>query len=402
MSVFAYEVINKDGEVLAGTLEARIENEAIEKLRGMGFRVLDVQEKRNSVLSSLFQFRNKVRIGDLALFSRQLASMLDAGVPLTRALYTLSEQIENKFFSTAIGQIANSVEGGMSLTESMRAHSSIFNDLYIGMINAGETGGTLGNTLERLSDQLQKDKTLRDNIKAATFYPMTVASLAVLLLIGMLVFLVPVFQGFFPEGIELPFLTRVIIAMSEFLRGYWYLLIPIVFAAILAIRTYLRSATGKRQFDSIKFRIPVFGPIIHKATIARYARTFSTLISGGIPVMQALDASGKTSGSMLFEKAMEDVAEKIQEGKNIAGPLKETELFPPMVVQMVAIGEETGALPSLLNKVAEFYEDEVAIITKGLSALLEPILLVIVGIVVGIMLISMYLPIFTAVTQIGQ
>ena len=402
MGLFAYEVINKNGEVLTGNVEAAIESEAAEKLRGMGFRVIEIKEARSSSFSTLFQLRKGVSIGDMALFSRQLASMIDAGVPLTRALHTLSEQSENKMLSSAVSQIAGSVEGGMSLTESMRAHPKIFNDLYVGMIQAGEVGGTLGETLNRLSEQLQKDKQLRDNIKSVTMYPSVVASFAVILLIAMLLFLIPVFQGFFPEGVQLPFLTRVIIAMFEALRGYWYIFLAGLIAFILGVRYYLRSPTGRRQWDSVKFDIPVFGPIIHKATIARFARTFSTLISGGIPVMQALDASGATSGSMIVMETVEEVAEKIQDGKNIAIPLKESGIFPPMVVQMVAIGEETGALPTLLTKVAEFYEDEVATITKGLSSLLEPILLVVVGVVVGIMLVSMYLPIFTAVTQVGM
>jgi len=402
LALFAYEVMNRAGEIVTGNVEANMEAEAVDKLRGMGFRVVQLREVRGSTFSTLFQMRQGVGIGELSLFSRQLAAMLDAGVPLTRALNTLSEQITNKMMSKAVSQIANSVEGGMSLTESIRAHPKIFNDLYVGMIKAGEVGGTLGSTLNRLSDQLQKDKALRDNIKAATFYPSVVMGFAVILLTAMLFFMVPVFMGFFPEGAKLPFLTQVIVNWSNSLRNYWYIHLSIIVVVVIGIRAFLRSPTGKRRWDMIKFDIPVFGPLIHKATIARFSRTFATLISGGIPVMQALDASGSTSGSIKVQDAIKVVSEKIHDGKNISIPLRESEIFPPMVVQMVAIGEETGALPSLLNKIAEFYEDEVATITKGLSALLEPILLVVVGVVVGIMLVSLYLPIFSAVTQIGQ
>ncbi len=402
LAVYEYEVINKSGEIVTGSVEAEQQTQAVDKLKGMGFRIIDLKEERKSAFATLFQFRQGVGIAELALFSRQLAAMLDAGVPLTRALYTLSEQSENQTMSKAVAQIASSVEGGMSLTESMRAHPKIFGDLYIGMIRAGEVGGTLEATLERLSDQLQKDKTLRDNIKSATFYPGVVAGFAVVLLITMLVFLVPVFMGFFPEGLELPFLTRMIIGLSESIRFFWYLYLMVIALLIMGVRYFFRSPTGKRQWDKVKFKLPVFGSLIHKATIARFSRTFATLVNGGIPVMQALETSGATSGSMIVTEEVKGVAEKIQDGKNIAEPLKETGLFPPMVVQMVAIGEETGALPDLLNKIAEFYEEEVATITKGLSSLLEPILLVIVGVVVGIMLVSLYLPIFTAVTQVGM
>ena len=269
------------------------------------------------------------------------------------------------------------------------------------MIQSGELGGMLENTLKRLADQFQKEKQLRDNIKSATFYPRLLMGVAFLLAIAMLVFLVPVFRSFIPDGAAIPGVTQIVFSLSDSIRGNWYIWIGVMIAIVAAIMAFVGSKTGKQLWDRLKFRMPIFGDLIQKTVIARFARTLSTLMEGGIPVIQAMQSAGPTAGNILVTEAIEHAVVSIEEGRNIAGPLEASGVFPPMVTQMIAIGEETGALPSLLDTIAEFYEEEVNTITKGLSTLIEPLMMIAVGLVVGGMLISLYLPIFTSITSSG-
>ncbi len=402
MGSFTYEAINKYGEIIAGKMEAPQETVVSDRLREKGLTVVDIKEERPSPFSGMFKSGGKkVTQGDLSLFSRQLSSMLDAGIPVTRALHTLSKQVTNPGFGKAISQIAGNVEGGMNLTESLEGHPHIFSKLYIGMVESGETGGSLQESLHAVSEQLAKDKKLRDDIKSATFYPMGVGIFALLLLIGMLFFLVPVFVGFFPPGAELPLITTIIISVSDSLQAYWYIWFSVVFVIIFGIRFYLNSEGGQRNFDRIKFRLPAFGPLLEKAVLARFSRTLSTLISGGIPIMQALESAGRAAGNILVEEAVNNTAQQISEGKSIAEPLEESGVFPPMITHMIAVGEETGRLPELLNRIASFLEEEVEVLSKGLTSMIEPLMLIVVGVVVGVMLVSLYLPIFTIITEVG-
>ncbi len=399
MALFAYEVITNTGELLKGQLEAADEYAVSSNLRKMGHTVIEIKEMRPSSFQNLFRKPVKASNGDLSLFSRQLAAMLDAGVPLTRSLFTLSIQTNNKGLGRIVGEIARNVEGGMNFTDAVSAYPHIFSSLFTGMIKAGEVGGTLQEALVRLADQLQKDKFLRDSLRSATFYPATIGIFSIFLLLGMLFFLVPIFIGFFPQGIELPVPTKIVVFLSNSLRSSWYLWFIAVFLVLMLFRSYLHSTLGKHQWDRIKFRIPLFGPLLHRAVIARFSRTLSTLFGGGIPVVQALEAAGAATGNILVEEAVKEAAEKVQEGKSIAGPLGESPVFPPMVTQMVSIGEETGSVPELLNRIADFYEDEVAVMTKGLTGMIEPVMLIIVGLSVGTMLLALYMPIFSVITQ---
>lgn len=398
MAVFKYECMNKQGETIKGQMTADNLSLAVDRLRTMGLSVLDLKENRSAEAASFLSMERKVTLGELSIFSRQLAAMINAGIPVTRSLHTLSRQTDNPTFKKALESISRNVEGGMNLTDAFSAYPKIFNGLYVSMLHSGEIGGMLETSLHRLADQLQKEKALRDNVKAATFYPRIVAGFALFLFVVMLVALVPVFEGFIPKDKELPVVTKFIFSVSHSLRGFWYLWILGLVVIIGGCMMFARSSSGKYTWERIKLNLPVFGKIIHKSVIARFSRTFSTLLEGGIPVVQALESAGPTAGSLLVAQAVQNAGRRIEEGKNIAGPLEESGVFPPMVTHMIAIGEETGALPSLLDKIAEFYEDEVATLTKGLSALLEPIMLAIVGVVVGGMLISLYLPIFTAIT----
>lgn len=397
-----YECINKQGEIIKGKISSENFSSAAERLRKMELSIIDLKELDTTrSKDSIFSSSKKVSIGDLSMFSSQMSAMIGAGIPVTRSLFSIGQQTTNPTFKKALINIARNVESGMSLTDAFSLYPNIFSNLYISMIHSGEVGGMLEESLARLAEQLQKEKMLRDNIKAATFYPRMVAGFAILLFIGMLVLLVPIFKGFMPENIDMPAITRTIFVISDSIRSLWHIWLLVIIIIILSIYVFVKSPSGKRIWDGIKFKIPAFGPIMHKTVLARFSRTLSTLLEGGIPIIQALESAGPTSGSMLLMEAVEKAARKIEEGKNIAEPLEESKLFPPMMIQMIAVGEETGDLSSLLDKVAGFYEEEVSTMTKGLTTIIEPIMLIIVGLIVGVMLISLYLPIFTAITQSG-
>jgi type IV pilus assembly protein PilC len=398
MGSFQYEAIKSSGETVTGKLDADNETNVVERLRSMGLMVMEIKEVKESSFGG-FKLGGKVKLGDLSLFSRQLAAMLNSGIPLTRALFTLSSQVINRSMASALGEIARNVESGISFSEALKAHPAIFSELYVNMVSAGEAGGTLEATLTRLSHQLQKDKELRDSIKSASFYPLAVFAFAIIILFGMLFFLVPIFVGFFPEDTVLPLPTRMIVGASDALKAYWFIILPFFIVLGLLFRSYAKSSGGKRKLDRIKYRLPIFGTLIQKTVIASFARTFSTMMATGIPVVQALNASGMATGNSLVMDATHLAGEKIQEGSSVHQPLEESGVFPPMVTHMISVGEETGNIPDMMDKVAEFFEEEVATMTKGLTALIEPLMLIVIGIMVGGMLIALYLPIFTVITQ---
>ncbi|HZK24899.1 MAG TPA: type II secretion system F family protein [Oscillospiraceae bacterium] len=401
MPLYAYQVLDRRGAVASGKLEAENEFSAAARLKKLGYTPLEVNEAKTSAFKQMFQFKKKVTTGDLAMFSRQLASMLNAGIPLTRCLYALGEQAANQTLGETLLDVANNVEGGMSFSASLRAYPGVFNDIYVDLISAGELGGTLETVLERLAQQLESEKLLKDNVRSAMLYPSVVLCFAVLVMIAMLLFIVPVFLGFYPPDADIPALTSLIIGVSNSMRGYWYLYLVFFAVLMLGVRTYVLSEAGKKTYDRLKFRIPIFGSLIQKTVIARFARTLSTLLAGGIPVLQALDSAGPAAGSSLIEEAVRVAGERIQEGQSIAAPLKESGLFPPMVTLMISVGEETGDLPGLLVRVSDFYEAEVATMSKGLTSMIEPLMIIGVGGLIGFMVIALYLPMFSVITQIG-
>ena len=401
MAIFNYECLNRQGETVKGRVNADNPSAAVLRLKNMDLLIMGLKETRASSAGGFLSNEKRVGISELSMFSRQLSAMMRAGIPITRALQTLARQTRNSTFRNALDNISRNVEGGMNLTEAFGAYPRIFSGVFVSMINAGEVGGILDESLLRLSEQLQKDKTLRDNIKSATFYPRMVLGFALLMMTGMLVFLVPVFKTFIPEGTEVPALTAAIFSLSDSIRNFWYVWLTVMVTVAAGFTVFVKSRRSRYLWDRIKFRMPAFGPLIHKSVIARFSRTLATLVEGGIPIVQALESAGPTSGSILLADAVGEACKKIAEGKNISGPLEDSGLFPPMVTHMISVGEETGSLSTLLVKLAEFYEDEVATASKGLTALIEPIMLIIVGLVVGVMLISLYLPIFTTITSSG-
>lgn len=387
--------------MIEGNIEADSELAAVARLRKMEFIVLDIKEVRESIFKKMFRKSRKVKAGEIVFFTRQLAAMLAAGIPLTRSLYALYEQEKNPVLARALNDLAQKVEGGMSFSEVLTGYPGIFSRIFVDMVRAGEIGGTLDEMLLRLAGQLEREKRLRDSIRSATMYPAMIIGFSCLILVAMLLFVVPIFTGFFPPEMELPLPTQLVMLFSDTLRSHWYLYLLFPFLLFLGLRAYTASDAGQRAWDSFKFRLPVIGDLFRKDTLARFSRTLATMLGGGIPVLQALEVSGAAAGSYLVRETIRLTGIEIQEGQNISKPLTRSGFFPPMMVNMVAVGEETGQLPELLDKVADFFEEEVATMAKGLTSMLEPVLLIFTGIIIGSMIIAVYLPIFMSITTVA-
>lgn len=398
MPAYTYEAINKQGDSLTGKISANSRDEAFEKLREAGITVTDLIEEKTKAVKKL---RGKVSLTDLSLFSRQMAAMISAGIPVTQSLQTLATQTANAALAAAITDIAQDVEGGASLSDSFIQQKHIFNDLYCAMIAAGETGGMLEKTLSSLAVQLQKDKQLKDAVKSATTYPKMIGTFAVVLLIVMLIVMVPIFQGMIPPSLELNPITAAIFALSGSIRSKYYIYIASAIILFFAVKFGLKTPIVHKIWENNKMKLPLIGELISKTVLARFCRILSTLLNGGVAAVQALESAGPTSGSDLINEAVSKAIEEIENGRSIHESLQESGLFPPMLISMISIGEEAGTLPSMLDKVAEFFEEDVASLSKNLGTALEPISLIAIGGVVGTMLISLYLPIFQATTATG-
>jgi type IV pilus assembly protein PilC len=329
--------------------------------------------------------------------------MVSSGMSMLRALYVLEEQQENKKLKDAFAQVRKDVEAGLALSDALGRHPDIFNELYIAMVSAGETGGILEETLERVADQLEKDSSLRRQIKSAMVYPAVIGGFALIVVVALVTFLVPVFEGVFKDfGGDLPPITKVTVDVSHLVTRQPYIPIGIVVLSVWGFRRWKRTERGREQWDRFKLRIPwKIGDIVQKVALARFSRTYSALIAAGVPMLEAIEITGRTSGNRVVEHAMESVHESVRNGGTISAPMRnEPDAFPGMVVQMVAVGEETGALDSMLSKIADFYEDEVAAAIKALTSILEPLMIIIVGGIVGFIVIAMYMPLFKVYDQI--
>lgn len=399
MAAFTYDGLNRQGQSVHGEVVADSSPAAIEKLREVGVIVTDIKEK--IVKEKKRSGGKKVTLTDTALFSRQLAAMLSAGVPITRALSTLSKQTTNATLAQAIAEISQNVEGGATLADAFAQYPKIFNKLFVAMIATGEVGGILEQSLLSLSNQLQKEKNLKDNIKSAVSYPKNIGIFAVILLIVMMVFMVPMFQKMIPSETDLNGLTQLIFDASNSLRTKWYVWITVAVVIIVVLRFIIKSKPSHTFWEKHKLHMPMFGDFITKMVVARFCRTLATLLSGGVTAVEALQNAGPTAGSDLVENAVIAAIADIEEGKPISESLDKSGIFPPMVIGMIAIGEEAGTLPELLDKVAEFYEEDVETASRNLSSTIEPLALIGIGGLVGVMLISLYLPIFTATTSVS-
>ncbi|MBN2852257.1 MAG: type II secretion system F family protein [Clostridia bacterium] len=399
MPIYKYQCVTKLGENISGNISGNSEIHAMDKLRKMNYNVLKIKRARFEKLERFVKNEKPVKVGDLSLFSRQLASMIGAGIPVTRSISTIASQITNKSFKTALENISKNVESGMNLTDAFGGYPHIFNDLYLSLIESGEIGGMLEEALLRISDQMYKDKKIKDAVKSATFYPKIVLTFAGVILVAMVTFLVPTFQGMTQNNDDIPLITKIIYDFSDSFRAGWYYYILAIIVFVIVIKTIFGSRKGQQVWDRWKIKIPLMGPINYLTLVARFSRTLSTLLGGGIPVVQALTSSGDTSGNSMVARKVRQATVNIEQGNKISDEIGKLELFPNTVVHMINIGEETGQLPELLDRIALFYEDEVETKTKGLSTILEPLMLIGVGLVVGGMLIALYMPIFTAVSS---
>jgi type IV pilus assembly protein PilC len=344
----------------------------------------------------------RVKAADLTVMTRQLSTMVSSGMTLLRAFHVLEEQIEHKKLKEVVERVREDIESGLLLSDALARHTKVFGPLYVAMVRAGEAGGVLEEALDRVADQLEKDDSLRRQVKSAMMYPAVVLSFAAVVLFALITFIVPVFAAVFKDfGGDLPLITKLTVAVSDAFKGYWYLIIGAFVGSIVGFKKWRNSAFGRPQWDTLRLKLPMkVGDTVQKIALARWSRTFSALYAAGVPIMQAIEVTGQTAGNHVIEKAMQAVIESVKSGGSIAAPLKEEAIFPGMVSQMIAVGEETGGLDHMLSKVADFYEDEVAAAVKALTSILEPIMIVLVGAVVGFVVIAMYMPMFKLYDQI--
>jgi len=400
MPVYTWKGRTRNGEAREGTLEAANREEALAALRRQGIIGPTVKEKGREI--ALPRLRKGVKQKDIAIFTRQFSVMIDAGLPLVQCLEILAQQQPNKVFQNVLNEIRQDVEAGATLADAMRKHPKVFDDLFCNMVAAGETGGILDTILQRLSTYIEKIVKLKAAVKGALVYPVSVLVIAAVVVWVILTFVIPVFADLFTGlGAELPLPTRLTIALSHFLRRWWWLILLSIGGAIFGIKQYRKTERGRRVLDNMMLHIPVLGMLLRKIAVARFCRTLGTLTSSGVAILDGLEITARTSGNVIIEDAIMKVRAAVEEGKTIAQPLRETGVFPDMVVQMIEVGEQTGALDTMLSKIADFYEDEVDEATQNLLSLLEPVMIVILGTVIGGIVVSMYMPMFSLIGKIG-
>ena len=394
---FKYTVRDKAGKTVNGTLDAQDSKAVAARLQELGYAPVSITKVKTDGLQmeiTIPGFGEKVGLKDLAVFSRQFATMISSGLTLIRALNILAEQSENKALTEIVGQVRNAVEQGRSLSSAMAEHEC-FPKLYIAMVKAGETAGLLDSVLLRIAETLEKDLSLRRKIKSALTYPVVVLIMAILLTVVMLVFIVPTFVGLFTSlGGDLPLPTKVLLNLSKFVRNGWFILLPAPFVVWQAFVRARKVPAVRFQLDRIKLKLPVFGILFHKVALSRFARNFGILLRAGVPILTALEITADTVNNGVMGNAINDVKMSVKEGESVASPLSTHPVFPPMVVQMIAVGEETGAMDTMLGKIADFYDDEVEATTESLTAMLEPLMIGVLGGIVGAMVIALYMPMF--------
>ena len=395
MPVFIWEAVTKKDEAKKGEMEAVDEITVRSLLRRQGYKSIEVKKKPKDLLEYLPFLQGKVNEKNVVIFCRIFSTMINAGLPLIQCLDLLAQQEQNKAFSKIIKSIKEDIEGGTSLTNALKKYPEIFDELFVNLIAAGEAGGILDIILQRLSSYMEKAMKLKARVKGAMTYPAAVLVISCAVVALLLIKVIPVFQKMF-EGMggELPPLTAALIAASQFAQSYWYLAVAILVVIYIIFSRFYRTEKGRWTIDSLILKSPVFGPLLKKVAVAKFARTLSTMMSSGVPILEGLSIVSKTSGNVVIEDALMKTRQGISEGQSIAEPLTKTGIFPPMVVQMIAVGEATGALDSMLSKIADFYDDEVDAAVDAMTALLEPVMMVFLGGVVGGMIVAMYLPIF--------
>jgi type IV pilus assembly protein PilC len=398
---YAYKVRDRSGNLVTGTLVADNERLVLERLREMGYTPLEVGKEKKGLNLEINLRPAKIKLKEVAIFSRQFATMVNSGLPILRALSILSEQVSNKELAKTLMLVRNDVEQGASLSAAMAKFPKAFNDLYIAMVKSGETGGMLDDVLLRLADVLEREVHLRQKIKSAMTYPVAVVALVVLIMSAMLLFVVPQFKTIYGQlGGTLPLPTRILLMASDAVKQYWYLFIAFTVIFTFLFKRYKKTEKGRANLDAIKLKIPIFGTLFHKTALSRFSSTAGMLLRSGVPILQALDIVADTVNNKVMSRAVVDVQASVREGESIAKPLARHAVFPPMVVQMLAVGEETGQVDTMLDKVATFYDNEVEAAVDALTSLIEPLLIAIIGGAVGAAVIALYMPMFNIIKLI--
>jgi type IV pilus assembly protein PilC len=408
MPIFSYRGVTAGGGQVRAEITAPDERAAARQLRSQGIVVQNIAAKRGAggrlevgQLPGLKALIGGVRGKDISVFSRQFATMIAAGLPLVQCLQTLGMQMERKRFRDIIAKVASDVESGSTLSDALGRFPQVFDELYVNLVHVGETGGVLDSMLSRLSTYLEKAQALKHRVQMAVVYPILVMTIAVLVVAFLMIFIIPIFAAFFQNaGVPLPLPTRIVIAISNGVTRYWYIILLVWAGGMYGFRAWYRTEAGRLSVDRFLLRAPIFGPLVRKISIARFTRTLSALLGGGVPIIDALRITAKTAGNRVVENAVMAARERVMAGHTLGERLKDSGVFPPMVVQMVIVGEQTGALDNMLAKVADYYEDEVDVAVSGLTSLLEPLLIVFLGVVIGGIVIAIYLPIFKVVTLV--
>jgi type IV pilus assembly protein PilC len=392
MPTFKYTAKETTGKTVSGILEYSDKELLIDALRKKGLVIISIEEiaKRRVMFLG-----GSVKLDEIVIFSRQLATMVDSGIPLVQALDILCEQIETPVFKNVLAKVKDDVETGSSLSDALARHPVVFSTLYVNMVRAGESSGALDDILDRLAAYLEKSSMLQRKVKSSLVYPAVVITMAILITLVMLIKVIPTFKGIFAMlGGTLPLPTRILIIISDTIREMFLYVVAVIVVIIFALKKYLRTSQGKENFDKTLLRLPILGALFKKVAVAKFSRTLATLVKSGVPILVSLEIVGKTAGNAVIEKAVESVRNGIKEGENIADPLAKSGAFPPMVVRMIKVGEQTGQLEKMLTKIADFYEDQVDAAVSGLTSLIEPLIIAFLGIVIGGIVIAMFLPVF--------
>ena len=404
-TTFAYKVRDQQGKMVDGTLEADSQGAVASRLRQMGYAPVSIEVAKQDggglKLEVKLPGSGRVKPKELAVYSRQFATMINSGLSLLRALSILADQTENKRLAGVIGEVRNEIEQGSSLSAAFGQHPKVFNRLYISMVRAGEVGGFLDQVLLKVAENLEKEVELRGKVKSAMTYPVVVFGMVLLIVTAMLIFIVPMFKNLYGQlGGTLPLPTRVLVSISDLVkRGFVFVLVGIALATF-GFKRWLGTSSGRYRMDAFKLKMPIFGTLFHKTALSRFSRTLSTLLRSGVPILQALEIVSETVNNGVMAKAIKDVQDSVREGEALAAPLAKHAVFPPMVVQMMAVGEETGALDTMLSKVADFYDQEVEAAVDALTSLIEPILIAVMGAAVGGMVIALYMPMFNIINLV--
>ncbi|MDB5163502.1 MAG: Type secretion system protein [Candidatus Saccharibacteria bacterium] len=403
---FSYTATNKEGRTIEGTAEAPNKEALITNLTRQSLKPVVIKLQSEHGLLSKFGGRKKVKLRDLVIFTRQLSTMVSAGVPLARSLNTLQNQAENAYFKTVISNITKDVEGGTALGEAFGKYPKVFSEVYINMVKAGEAGGILDDILKRLALQIEQDASIRKKVKSAMMYPLVIMSITVVAFFGIMIFVIPkigkIMKDLGGANAQLPIYTRVMLSASDFMRANAIVLTVLLVIVIYVIKRYISTPKGKYQLHSLLLRIPVLKTIVIKVAIARFARTFASLMTAGVGVLDALEVTGGAMGNKVIEEELRNAAKQVKNGKQLSEPLSQSKHFPPIVSQMLAVGEETGKIDTILVKVADFYEEEVETLVDGLSSIIEPLMIVVLGSIVGLIAASVMGPIANLTKNIGN